>query len=969
MADRGASDLPYGQFGRAVYDPDEQTWRYERKATFTSVLRPLGEPRVVIAPPSPPPPGSSPSFDRDIPSVRHRKQIQSLVKRFPDLQPATALLPPLLRASEAIEAAAAHHDPLKGDLLAFGTIPSIPHHHPVRVAAFPTGPTGSDLRIVQVRTQRRGWDDKRKAWIEVPVIHGPETTWHGEGAPIQQVCFAHALELTDSYLAVRLPTRTVVFRPILQKVSASGPATPRLEANVILVLEASITGGLPHVDVAFNPWFPRQFGVVGQAGKWEVWQLDGRHKTQSRRVFASSIGLERTVQPGNAKPTEDGWARITWVLSSSSVLVCNRRELLLHSITEDNSHSEPFTVSDLTKSPAWILDIKVVPSQPAHVCVLTSTHVSIFAFHEDRWSTLSTQVASSTRHHRSPQDTTLKLDVALCQETVHFFIRSDMDSVVTVHSMILADTGNLVMSIPYEVKIPQGTGLNARASLFVLDAPYGTESPEIGASEHIPDDYQGVHILSLFLLQADGLLTQTLFYVSPARHTRPPSALTWDSRLAAHRAPRKQAFVADDDEAKDSEVRTRPLSAYVRRRRADCGSRKGVGWTISLESVAVKLDKSIAEEAELIDKFADLVNTDGRLLYGAPWRTLRQHFGDNITAMRPNRLLAKLEEMTLATVPKPLPSQDGDALSPTDEDWTVQRLSSRLTTAVVWDYQTMSKDWIDALPGRIPEETLAAREECVKRTFTEVALASFVNRPQPVTEQPMPSSQNDTQESLQTRSLTIRGRPSSSQAAASQRSTLPTPSPSATPSITTGSSHPSSFAAPAISRLSRYTTFSRSAPPALPRSLSRVLSHWQVGTDPTTYDWRATAHRISRRDEEAEEAEGEMTTKERARVQRRAERHIRRQRREAAASQAAQMATGNAPEIVSFSQPLQRTAMDVLRTVDSGVAGTESQRSIPGVGGSQEQSQSQSVRLATASQVVSGRFGGRPAKKKRKQGF
>jgi RNA polymerase I-specific transcription initiation factor RRN6 len=89
-------------------------------------------------------------------------------------------------------------------------------------------------------------------------------------------------------------------------------------------------------------------------------------------------------------------------------------------------------------------------------------------------------------------------------------------------------------------------------------------------------------------------------------------------------------------------------------------------------------------------------------------------------------------------------------------------------------------------------------------------------------------------------------------------------------------------------------------------------------------------------------------------MQKRAQRHLRRQRREAEASQALRLASSRIPEVLSASQP------PVVRTA-------ESQRPAAVVA----PPSSQSIASAfPASQPVSGRFAVRqPVKKKRKQGF
>ena len=258
--------------------------------------------------------------------------------------------------------------------------------------------------------------------------------------------------------------------------------------------------------------------------------------------------------------------------------------------------------------------------------------------------------------------------------------------------------------------------------------------------------------------------------------------------------------------------------------------------------------------------------------------------------------------------------------------------------------------------------TFEARDERARRIAAEVSLASQLLRVEKRKQEEDGVGESQTQSrafDLPVRQF--RDQDSSQDAKAStydasgrlQTPALPTPSASA--STITGSSHLSSFAAPEVARLSKYTTFSEEAPPALPRALNKVLSHWAVGIDPAEYDWQSTARQVSRRGEEADD--DDMTEKERRQMQRRTERYIRRQRSEAEESQRQQMLSSQAPEIVSASQPAQRQG---LRRAESQVSAGAA------VGSSQSYGLSQMV----ASQVVPGPHGGRrPPRKKRKSGF
>jgi RNA polymerase I-specific transcription initiation factor RRN6 len=123
--------------------------------------------------------------------------------------------------------------------------------------------------------------------------------------------------------------------------------------------------------------------------------------------------------------------------------------------------------------------------------------------------------------------------------------------------------------------------------------------------------------------------------------------------------------------------------------------------------------------------------------------------------------------------------------------------------------------------------------------------------------------------------------------------------------------------------------------------------HWQVGEDPSTYDWQATTHSVR----EKLQVEDEASTARRAKLQRKAERHLKRQRRE---TQAMRQKAESQPTLI------RQTGL----------------RSSPGPAfpsSSQAPTQSQVAnRIVVASQVERGMHGGRSVvakKKKRVSGF
>jgi RNA polymerase I-specific transcription initiation factor RRN6 len=407
MADQDWNGLPYGHFGNATYQADERTWQFEKVPDLPRILHPIGEPEIAV--PSPRFFLSANDTDRSAeqPGIRYGKETTDLVKLVPALQPAAASLQPLLHTSEAVEGASHRHDPLQGTLLSFGRIFDASIRRSTQVAAFVSGPTGSDLRVVQVQLQKQGWDDSRDVWLEVPVVSGEEAIWKSGGAPIQQAQFAQPLESGENLLAVRTTSRVLIFKPVLRK---AGPN--RLHLKPLFEVSTTDNGGVPYADVAFNPWFPRQFAIVDQAARWRVWEFRSRESSDASCVYTSSIDEEAAMK----SDLNDGWARLAWICSPSVVLVATRRAVTLHDITTTPSKLQDVDAG-LSGNTGWVLDVLDVPSSPNHTLVLTTTHVHVISV-EDRNNEVRARSIMRIRHFRSSEDITLRLALFRDEESM-----------------------------------------------------------------------------------------------------------------------------------------------------------------------------------------------------------------------------------------------------------------------------------------------------------------------------------------------------------------------------------------------------------------------------------------------------------------------------------------------------------------------------------------------------------------------
>lgn len=497
--------------------------------------------------------------------------------------------------------------------------------------------------------------------------------------------------------------------------------------------------------------------------------------------------------------------------------------------------------------------------------------------------------------------------------------------------------------------------------------------------------------VSLIALANDLAISSLLYLDRPTTYrVNELQAPEWSGRLVGTTSKIKEHFVTDEPPLASEmfDEMTEPVAAYIRQRREHAKRLRGLQWTLQHEITARKIETNLRPALNVMDTLARMrelleqpVDADTAVV-----KTALELSNGELTITDMDSASAQMEQLNTITPP---PSQ---AMDQTD-DASAQSMKYTLATVATfmqpgWQDQRLSANnfanaynsivsyWISPLSSSVPGRIRLAKEQLARRLAADITLASHKLRPEPIAEpvetqqDEKPESQSQTQSQTWDLPMRVAELPQTqtnqfSNTLASQ-SALPTPSPTGTPSVTTASSRTSAFTSLEVSRLRKYATFTKPAPPSLPRSLNKILSHWTPGADPANYDWLSTSRQITQQTQD-EEADSQLTEKQRARLHRKAERHIRRQRKEAAASQQQHLASSQMPElVVSASQP------------QVGGGRSEQARPPPGFGGMVGGS-SQSFAPGVASQAVPGRFGGTagfgggaartPAKKKRKQGF
>nr|POE71368.1 hypothetical protein CFP56_62463 [Quercus suber] len=474
---------------------------------------------------------------------------------------------------------------------------------------------------------------------------------------------------------------------------------------------------------------------------------------------------------------------------------------------------------------------------------------------------------------------------------------------------------------------------------------------------------ENVHLFALTALHLDGMISQTLFVdFTRARNQVTVGTPTWSiaPRFTSATKLKKATFVvSDSDEWEVSNElgnHRRPLCIQRRASPSSFMAQQTVHHgTTSYAQVCRSLDSQETDHDKVAESTLDLVANllqKVELAEVVPFKTLFELRSAGITSVANlETLSARLEELT----------HDGTAKNlDTDRRPANQESNSLAIHSLAWShglleiYHHMIDDWITPLSMRVHGRLRISKDSIIRDTATEVALSTRLIRADVVDE---PDDEDlPTTEDISNPVLT----------SLSQRdSGLPTPSLTATPSVSTAHSVSTSQTSAMhplaeLARLSRYTVLdpestSTHLPTQLPRSLANVLSHWALGEDPQEYDWAESARRVMlQRYREDEEGMGE---KEQRFSRRKVERHIKRQRREAEEMERNRVQSSQATMVMSSQLP-ERTK------------GSEGSRPI--ASSSQLYSQG-GDELVTASQVVPGRFGGRPEptpkKRKRKQGF
>ena len=368
------------------------------------------------------------------------KQTATLLKVCPELASSSRYLLENEVSSRAITAAISNFQPGVSKLLSLGNatyVEGTRRYRTIPIAVFAWGESATTLKFVPLENKVTGEISPDIHRANLPCLGNQESGWWtGNGASVRQICFSETIDETSTWMAVRFPCSSRIFRPLYHKMAV--PASyrgdelgqnifpnSRLDPNPLLNIPISLTGGYAHADVTFNPWYQHQFALVDDRGNWSIWEIQGKSRQKGKskwRADMSSTGS--LLQPcGESKENisdqehYDSWAAINWVGDINRLLVCDRRNIVLYRINCDPMKQYRVNLG-LERNSEWILDVKRSPSNQSHVFVLTSSKIfwlnvvsddELFGHHEDEG--LNVSILLSWRHFRGQEDTSLQLSL------------------------------------------------------------------------------------------------------------------------------------------------------------------------------------------------------------------------------------------------------------------------------------------------------------------------------------------------------------------------------------------------------------------------------------------------------------------------------------------------------------------------------------------------------------------------------
>lgn len=582
QADQADHDLGYAIYHQLIYDSHESTWRFRRALnTFSPPLHPIAPSHCAVKP-------ANTHFahnhrehdDHVVDSLATAKcgylrsirpHVARLVRHLPTLASVARLSTELARPSLDVTPTTNRHDPTTGNLLTFGRVSDLATRRTFHMAAFPSSPWDTSICLMQVQLQKQGWEQNKSVWIDVPRLSGESGAWDAR-QPVCQLSFSNRLDEPHAltpYLAVRTTLAVHVLHLSVRKGTSSwnhlhaSPSRFRIVPTHSLNLDA--LEGVPPADVAFNPFYDKQFATIDQHGTWRIWDMSYQTAGDLGRPLQVCNGAtsQHSVVDTAArdKVLDDGWGRVAWIGTSSTLISASRRAIAIHDVA-----SKPIrlTCPDIgsVESPCWILDLQTNLSAHPIVFVLTTTEMICMHVHPLTYSDsegldrAGARILFRAYHYRDPTDISLRMSLSLDGQDVVVLLKSSLNSMATIQRCTFVETASypfLSMSDPVPVTLPEHPSVQERPSrsigLRLHAAEYGEHLRGASGPGQIYRD-SSVRFYVMTMLNEDMSVVEKMYCAQTGSVTAKTDILApnWHSRVT-HGALRlhDKRFIIDED--------------------------------------------------------------------------------------------------------------------------------------------------------------------------------------------------------------------------------------------------------------------------------------------------------------------------------------------------------------------------------------------------------------------------------------
>ncbi|KAJ5714287.1 uncharacterized protein N7483_011468 [Penicillium malachiteum] len=820
MDEHTSSALHYGHVGRPIYLPETRTWSFERSFIRAPDLEYTGTTKTIIASPS-----RTAQATLFGPYGRPLNA-NSIPHALPELGVPWSSIDGHA-ASKLIARTNELYDPRASTLLDLGYALDVGKQNGiVSIAAAVTGESRNiiSLRVIAEETTELPLDELS---VKVPAIGDAEVTeWSTQGARIRQICFSQPAQDEEdkaTWMAARLPESITIFRPLYLQDPApmhlhhDDPAllplslrNSRLDANPVVEILSSHTGGFTHADIAFNPWYQRQIAILDTRGNWSLWEIQTkrhRRKADGLALPGRKGSLPSIDQEDVNAARHDGWGSIQWIVDYSTLIVADRRCVMIFRVEGDEVRTRAVELK-LGRQSEWVLEVRRSVKNASQFYVLTTTRLILFdmrtAREDEEGVRLPLQYSLAWRHFRDTEDTSMRLSELSLRGGLYLILYSRLNELVQVYPCpVVNDT----QTDPIEVSDPflLYSSLGVHESLF---KNLLSSSEELEMDDEL-DDRTVLRANEPHTLDTDWVDEDDDFVVND-----------WHESVMARRAAWKPGFPTSLAEDLSWTMNWTPV------------------YKLALVNVLRGTNHLDDEEPRTtLNQIIEDVES-GKLLELDDWQNSETMFeiaGGRPVSMDIEQNSIELKHLVSTVLPENTDAQPQFMIVPLRfsnlfPGMPIAHPERQSDLDFGYTYDRMVDEWLTKLSLEIPNQTrlmkgrtvrgialdiLLSRLIRISTDSTRLAASQFQENETPAKQEPTDSQDFD---------LGM----ASSQLASSQGTVVGHRS-SQLRSGTKG-------ALPSYSSLAAFTTFKPPRPQ--PRNVASLLSHWDLGADPSTYEWQ-----------------------------------------------------------------------------------------------------------------------------------